>query len=78
MKVQLLSEIYSTGDLEERGLIPKGTMMIRVGYDFQGRVVSVFYDSNNRRKNEAINKRKQSQQEMNEVVGLLKKLASNQ
>ncbi len=85
-----MHKVYSIEGEDESGLIPEGTTAVIIDYDSTGTVISVFYNNFNpadrtreeieKRNKEAeeINSREQTPEEMQQVVGLLKRLASDE
>ena len=87
MKAKLFStqETYSIEEIPESKLIPQGTTFVNIIYDSRGNVTTVFYNSSKygrkdfakmQEELDVMNSRTLTQEEKNEVVGLLKKLSS--
>ena len=78
-------ETYLIKGRLQNQLVPEGTTFINVDYDANGKVKIVFYNNTNSTRKDykrmakeidKMNSREQTQEEKDNVVGLLKKLSS--
>ena len=91
MEVKRLEESYRINGNDDFGLIPEGTYIVFVKYSDNGKVEGIFYAPNADKRIEesfqqhqkrldeevtGLNSRSQTQEEIEKVAGLLKKMSS--